>query len=326
MTKDLIQKRNEIINDYKNKIPINEILEKYNIKWSDFYNAITPALSFNRQDIPKDKEEYIVDLYLHNVSTTHIGVEFGVYHKTINKLLDEYGVKRSQAKLNRKWDLNENYFDIIDTPNKAYILGFLYSDGNNSPQKGTIRLSLQESDREILEKIREEIGSEKPLRIQKQKDRNDGYNYCDLCNLEMFSTHMCDTLTKQGCISNKSLKLKYPTFLPDDLNRHFIRGYFDGDGSFCNHKALRGGYQPLVTITSTNDFCLICQYIIQKSINIPCGNIYDASNHNGITKVLSFSGGHQVKTFLDWIYKDAELYLQRKYNKYIEAFYEENIA
>ena len=180
---------------------------------------------------------------------------------------------------------------------------------------------MHEDDKEILEKINNEIGSNHKLKYSVSKDRGDGYNYCNTYAVEVYSTHMCKVLNDLGCMDNKSLKLKYPTFLSDELHRHFIRGYFDGDGSFCDHKSKKNGRQPLITITSTNDFCIECQRIIRKSIDIPCGNIYDAACHNGITKVLSFSGGNQVKIFLDWLYIDAELYLERKYNKYIDAFY-----
>jgi len=55
---------------------------------------------------------------------------------------------------------------------------------------------------------------------------------------------------------------------------------------------------------------------LRNELNIPCGNIYDASCHNGVTKVLSFSGTKQVKKFLDWLYTDADMYLKRKYEKY----------
>ena len=46
------------------------------------------------------------------------------------------------------------------------------------------------------------------------------------------------------------------------------------------------------------------------------GNIYDASCHNGTAKVVTLSGNRQVKTVLDWLYKDSELFLQRKWERY----------
>lgn len=113
-------------------------------------------------------------------------------------------------------------------------------------------------------------------------------------------------------IPNKSLDLKFPDISPL-LYPHFIRGYFDGDGSIYINKQK---HRITVTITSTKQFCEKIKDITEKELGIFCG-IYDASCHNGITKVNSMSGKSAVK-FLDWIYKDADLYMERKYNKYCE--------
>lgn len=118
---------------------------------------------------------------------------------------------------------------------------------------------------------------------------------------------------------NKSLTLKFPNidvqFIPD-----FIRGFFDGDGSVYNGKKKT---QFTLTITSTNDFCKELVKIVSEYVGINC-HIYDASNHNGITKVFTVSGRNQVKAFMDWMYQDAEMFLERKHQRYTEYFY--NVA
>ena len=60
--------------------------------------------------------------------------------------------------------------------------------------------------------------------------------------------------------------------------------------------------------------------IVENAINIHC-HIYDASNHNGITKVFNISGRNQIKKFMDWMYEGSDLKLDRKYNRYIQFFY-----
>ena len=101
----------------------------------------------------------------------------GCNYQKICSILDEYGIKRTN-KCRRKYSLNENYFDDINTPNKAYILGLMYADGCNFPPKSTSNISLQESDKELLEKIKIEIESTQPLKFIDQSNRNDnGYSY-----------------------------------------------------------------------------------------------------------------------------------------------------
>lgn len=270
--------------------------------------------------ISEDKYDEIVKLYESELSTVKIATLYGVTHKTITKILDKMGIKRRNNG-NRKYKLNETYFDEIDTPNKAYILGFLYADGSNSEHKCTISMSLQEEDGYILEKIRQEIGSEKPLEFLDYSNKHDGgYNYKNQYRLLMFSRHMCNALKDKGVVPNKSLILKWPTFLKDDLYSHFLRGYIDGDGYIQPHK-----WEHCVDFISTYDFCRQAQIYIENKLGIKC-RLDEASCHNGVTTYLYIRYREQVKQFLDYIYQDAELYLERKYNTYISKYcLEENI-
>ena len=274
---------------------------------------------YNEIVFSKEQEKQIIDMYVNQgISTVKIGKEFGCNHKRIAKVLKEYNIPRTGVG-KRKYFLNEHYFDVIDTPNKAYILGFFYADGCNLPKKQTISMSLEEKDKEILEKIRLEIGSEKPLEFieqSKRKDKDNNYHYNDMWRLLLFSSHMCKALEQHGMTSKKSLTLQFPKHLDESLLSHFVRGYFDGDGSYCHRYAGNNyGYRDLITITSTEDFCNDCLEIIRQEVGIG-GGIYDASSHNGITKVLSISGNNQINKFFEWLYKDAELYMKRKHDLY----------
>lgn len=266
-----------------------------------------------------EQKDLIKKLYNENNSTVNIGKLFNVSHKTIAKILGELNIQRTGIS-RRHYTLNEFYFDNIDDQNKAYILGLLYADGCNFIKKGTVSMSLEEDDRKILEKIRTKVDSERELEFIDYSNKHDGgYTYKNQYRLLFFSTHMCNSLNSHGMTPNKSLSLKFPVIEPD-LVRHFIRGYFDGDGSVYQGKRKT---QFVLTITSTNGFCKTLKEIIEDELGVNC-HIYDASNHNGITKVLSTSGRVQVKKLLDWLYKDAELFLERKYNRYIQYFYEHN--
>ena len=270
--------------------------------------------------IPESQYEEIVKLYKAGLSTVAIANSYDVTHKTITKILDKYGVKR-RNNCHRKYTLNENYFDIIDTPNKAYILGFLYADGSNTESKCTISMSLQEEDGYILEKIRQEIGSEKPLEFLDYSNKHDnGYNYKNQYRLLIFSKHMCATLKDKGVVPNKSLTLQWPDFLRDNLYSHFLRGYIDGDGYIQPHK-----WEHCIDFLSTYDFCKKAQDYIESKLDIKC-RLGDAPCHNGITTYLYIRHKEQVKLFLDYIYQDAELYLERKYKTYTSKYCkEENI-
>lgn len=276
-------------------------------------------LNYNEIVFSNDELEYIKREYINGISSTKIGKALNVSHKVILKALRRMNVDINQSRSSRKYNVESDYFDIIDTQNKAYILGLLFADGNNCISKGNIRIALQEDDVEILEKIRKEMHYEKELTYIDYSNKNDfGYTYKNQYKIDIYSTHMCKSLEKVGMIPNKSLILRFPD-IDKSLYRHFIRGYYDGDGSICRQIKSVNNHSINITITSTLLFCEKVSDILKKELNIN-SHVYDASCHNGVTKVLAITGRNNCKHFLDWIYEDSKMYLQRKYNRYCEYY------
>ena len=207
----------------------------------------------------------IKNSYLDGESSVKIGKRYNVGHKVILKQLHNMNVDVNQKRFVRRYNLNETYFDNIDTPEKAYILGLFYSDGSINMSKSTIALSLQEEDRDLLEKIRIMIGSDKPLEYLDYSNKHDfGYSYKNQYRLLFFSSYMCMSLVDKGVIQNKSLKITFPNWIDKTLIPHFVRGVFDGDGSICQQIKNENNHAILLTITATESFC--------NSLKIICNN------------------------------------------------------
>jgi intein-encoded DNA endonuclease-like protein len=316
--------RKEIcITEYHNGLTNKEISEKYDIPITTvnvYLRGIKPK-PFSYHDYTEEQREEIKNKYLSGNSTVVIGKEYGVSHKVIARTLESMGIART-GESRRKYKLDEHYMDVIDTPEKAYILGFFYADGSVNTPKQTVAMSLQEEDGYILERIRNCFSSEKPLEYLDYSNKHDfGYSYKNQYRLLFFSKYLCKELINKGMLQNKSLILEYPEWMPEELHRHFIRGYFDGDGSIVVHKKAGHKTQTTFSITSTEKFCKSVQNILINELDIGGGNIYDASCHNGITRCLSINGNIQTKKIFDWLYSDTDFYLTRKYEKYINAFY-----
>lgn len=300
---------------------ISDIANDIGLSWAKVYQMISGRLpcSVNLSDY--DKQE-IGRLYSGGMSCPKIAEMYRINHKLVGRVLDDLGIKRVHNGV-RKYQLNETYFDNLDSDNKAYILGLLYADGYNDPHKATIRLQLQCEDVHILESIRKEFESARPLKFIKCSDHvaSNGFVSKDMYSFECYSSHMCKRLSDIGMVNCKSLVQKYPD-IQSCFDRSFIRGYFDGDGSFCHsYVTTQNRFQDQITITSTNDFCTRALEIIRNNISIG-GAIYDASCMNGVTKVISISGRNQCKLFLDWLYDgNPSLYLKRKYKKYLDTYY-----
>lgn len=321
--------RKEIcITEYHNGLTIKEISEKHDIPRTTVSSYLKGIKSkpFSYHDYTEEQREDIKNKYLSGNSTVVIGKEYGVSHKVIARTLESMGIART-GESRRKYKLDEHYMDVIDTPEKAYILGFFYADGSVNTPKQTVTMSLQEEDGYILERIRNYFSSEKPLEYLDYSNKHDfGYNYKNQYRLLFFSKHLCEELINKGMVQNKSLILEYPEWMPEELHRHFIRGYFDGDGSFGYYKNKNSNLKPQgsMTFTSTESFCKSVQDILTSELDISGGSIYDASCHNGVTRTLTLGGNKQTKTILDWLYYDTDFYLTRKYERYIDAFYKNN--
>lgn len=117
------------------------------------------------------------------------------------------------------------HFEKIDTQQKAYWLGFLYADGSVSLKEDKIELGLAEKDYKQLEKFKNFLGITNNICY---RPKTKSYRLS-------FRSQSCKRdLINKGCIPKKSLILQYPTFdqVPFYLMKHFIRGYFDGDGTY----------------------------------------------------------------------------------------------
>lgn len=254
----------------------------------------------------------IEKMYLEdNLTPSQIGERFNSKRYQINYILKKHGIQKSISEAKRKYTLNENYFDEIDTPNKAYILGFLYADGYNNRINNSVVLSLSKEDREILEKISTEVGSNKPLFESDYVNKDDGTERHMLI-LTMVSKHMCESLEKWGLTQNKTFTITFPNFLREDLIPHFIRGYFDGDGCACSTTD-NGRPKFQITLMSSTQFCEgLKKYLETQNIHFHINQPFRKSEKN---KVIRSGSNKELPKFINLIYKDADLYLERKKNK-----------
>lgn len=272
---------------------------------------------FDKRYASNEDKEKICRLYLDGNSTVQIAKLFACNNKTIASILADYNILRTGVG-KRKYSLNEHFFDVIDTEEKAYVLGLLYADGSNGKSKSTISISLEECDREILEKVRECLESEKELEYLDYSNKTDfGYHYKNQYRLLLFSAHMCKTLEKHGMVPNKSLVLQFPTCVPDELVRHFVRGYFDGDGTMGWKDLSTFCGDITVSIMSTKMFCVRLQEII-SALGIAT-RIAKSYCNNGVTSTISISKKSDMLTFLEWMYDGSTIYLKRKHEIY-EAY------
>lgn len=238
---------------------------------------------------------------------------------------------------------NEHFFDVIDTSEKAYFLGLMYSDGctwhtEHTGKYGNIlyeyntSISLQEDDKDILERFRKALSWTHPLIYKKSTSVTRKAQYM----VRVCGQRMHDNLLKWGCVEKKSLILQFPTFLSDELMSHFIRGYFDGDGCIWNGKRkkmlvndpkCKSGVRERIVhnvkfhFTGCIDFISgLQQYLIDKvGFKKNKLNIYHRDYQSDKNCMMEYSGRGNIKKLYDFMYKDCDnLYLKRKKEKFEE--------
>lgn len=249
-------------------------------------------------------EQQIIESYLELKSLTKVAKLYKVDRtRTVRRILIENGYDIINYQNITKF--NQHYFDNIDTEEKAYWLGFLYADGAVGLNKNIIELSLKLSDRNHLEKFRQALNCELVVKQDHYRSR-----------FMVTNKHLKKTLISKGCTPRKSYTIIFPNFLPVNLKHHFIRGYFDGDGSIGVYKTKNNTYDKSslrASLIGTNDF--LSRVLLESLVN---ANIFTVNkNRGGDERVKHFQlSGQKAYNFLTYIYKDATVFLERKYIKY----------
>lgn len=234
----------------------------------------------------------------------------------------------------RKFNVNKNYFNKIDSHEKAYVLGFLYADGSNRGDGIIFTQNIERID--ILKNVKNSLKSEAKIRECSQKPGH--------YRLEVFSDILVKDAEKLGVVKNKSLILQFPSFdiVPELYMSSFILGYFDGDGCIWNgkryhcivkDKTRKTGYRKRIihnvkfTFTGCISFIEPLQdYLIKIGIvkNKTKLNFSKANNPNNNTcdKVctLEYSGRQQIKKLYDYMYSNASIWCEEKKLKFEEIF------
>lgn len=225
----------------------------------------------------------------------------------------------------RTYSINDNIFDNINNQDKAYVLGLLYADGCNYENRGFVKIDLIKDDLELLEKLKLFLDYNGEIKYYKQRIKIiDGSEYLckDTCRLQFTSRRISEKLAEYGCVANKSYIMTFPSekIIYDKLLRHFIRGFMDGNGgiSYWVDNMNTGHKKFQLNFCGTTDMINTISKILGDKFNC-CPAITDRyKDRDNNNLQVSICGNLVVEKILDWLYNDANIYMQRKYDKYIE--------
>lgn len=252
--------------------------------------------------------QQIVSLYKSGKTPVEIGELLTCTTCNITRRLRKEGiiVKKDYSKRrfsrNGRYKVDVNYFDTIDSEDKAYFLGLLYSDGSVCSNFFYIKLA----DEDILQIFKDKIKYEGPIKyIPKPKP-----NWKGCYKLTINSKQLVQKLIDLGCTPNKTKTIEMPN-IEENLIRHFIRGFFDGDGCLQLNNKLS---HCRIDFTSASKKFLeqLRPIITQQALT----NGYLGKESKYEVWHLNYSG-QQTKKILNWLYKDSSIYMKRKHDKYL---------
>lgn len=218
-----------------------------------------------------------------------------------------------------KYIYNKQFFKNIDTEEKAYWLGFFFSDGyvQKTDINGEAAIMLGVRDKEHLKKFNKSIeGNVQVTTSIRGSGFSDSKKY-EMAVIRLYSSELVNDLIVLGCIPNKSKIIKFPK-IEKRFIWSFVRGFFDGDGSITLNKKRN---VPVCNFTSASIEFLeeLRKFLYQEKINS-----YYTQEKSGCYR-LWINGMENVTLFLDKMYKNSCIYLDRKYSRYIQYMQNYNI-
>lgn len=248
------------------------------------------------------EEQKFITLYNKGLSTYDIAIKFNTCNTLIGRILKRNNIKRRLKWCNsRKYQLNEQIFNKIDTKQKAYWLGFIMGDG--SIWIRSLCIEIHKRDIEHLKKFQIFMQTDTPIRMEKK----------DMVRIIVNSDYLVKSLNKYGIIQNKSsTKIKTPN-IPKKYLKDFYRGFLDADGSIYVNKSK----YPQAAIAFTSNYIDILKEIqiwICSSINRKQGHLEEKTKMHKISvSRLTFSGNILFKQIFILLYNNSKIYLDRKY-------------
>lgn len=308
--------KNEILELYSkglNTVEIGKILHRNDSTIGRYIRSCGYKNNGTNSKLTQQDKELIKDLYLSGMSSNQI---YNNYFKDKIKCSDTilYNIKKMDIPRRNRGNINivnHNYFNEIDTHDKGYFLGLLLMDGNvfHVKSKGNcwmIQIQLVKEDKYILEKFKQEVGSDNKIIDYKSNQKN------AMCHFSIFSYQMANDLKQYGIVPRKSLILNKLPNIKEEYMPDLIRGIFDGNGSVYTTSKYN---QLHFTFYSTHNMLDSIRTLLMKVLNFPCNKIVDQKKEN--VSLISFSAKKDIKNFYNYIYyNDNITCLKRKKKKF----------
>lgn len=295
-----------------------------------------------RKYLNRHTNEEIVEAIKSSFSYKQVAETLG-YNRTaseyVKRFASEYNVSVSHfsSENYRKYTLDEHFFKNLNQEKVVYWLGFCMADGclsKTNVNSFVLKIKLQIKDEVHLSKFLNHIGSNSPIHIESSKILKKGckeYICQPTCRIEISSKIIGLDLINLSCIPNKTKHgCKISELIPHQMMKHFVRGYFDGDGYILaektkynndswnkNGQIIFGLTGHITIMTQIHDFLV-------HELNLNHVKIQDYKTYAS----FRWKGSRQCKKIYEWIYGESTVCLDRKkeiYDNYYAHYNDKKI-
>jgi hypothetical protein len=189
-----------------------------------------------------------------------------------------------------------DYFSVVDTPEKAYVLGLLAADGCVAGKHPRVVFGLQAKDAHLVEFVRDCLNPEASV----WRAQDNGF-----ARIQITSSQMVADLARFGVVPRKSLILQWPA-LPEAVQRSFLLGYFDGDGTMY---VVRDRYPGWSVCSGSEQFLIEMKEYIRVSTGVALEKIHHRPKTD-LYQVATTGRGAWIVN--EWLHQDDGLGLARK--------------
>lgn len=259
-------------------------------------------------EFSQEQIDDILTKYNNNWTQQKLGDYYQVSRKTIKRILDENKENIILRERTQKYNGNYDIFEIIDTSEKAYWLGFLAADGCNYAREhnASIIININQKDISHLKKFQKFCNTNAKIN---QYIINEGYsNNTPMARLTLNSKKMSNDLSNKGIVPRKSLILK-PPIISEEFYLPFILGYFDGDGSISKTSQYNNF---TISIQGTQELLLWICSILNWEAKLEKRNTNDNKN----SYYIRCGGTNKPYYILKQLYDSCKIHLDRKYELY----------
>ena len=299
----------KIVKNYLKGMTMKEAVKEFGCSWSVCQDELKrrgiSARKPGTYQSPsqKDKDKMIKN-YLKGMTAQEAGESIGVTFTTCLKELKRRGIKSRDSQSYRRLPIDENFFEKIDTEEKAYWLGFITADGSVDEKRNILHFTLKLPDKPHLEKFLKAI--KHPRKIQEYFTNNGNW----VCKITISNKKLIADLVRCGIHQKKTFTVKPYKCRNKKLQKAYWRGIIDGDGHLLKNESNR------YYIGLSGNIYMISGFITFVKKNGVLLN--NKISKNGNTFSITTAQKNKVRKIAHLLYKDASIYLDRKYKMYQE--------